>query len=106
MDELLNRALQGVDPTSPEAFWQIFSNLMQLVPWWPMTWLTVFSVAGACGIVRYRGGSYRKAMLWALILGPFGWLISWYQGRESGFEIRDSSKEKAIAKAKEPPRAK
>ncbi|MGA7298341.1 MAG: hypothetical protein WBW92_12640 [Rhodanobacteraceae bacterium] len=78
MQELLNRALQGVDPTAPGAFWQIFANLMSLVPWWPLFWFTVLSVAGGLVIAWYRGSGYGKAVFWALVLGPAGWFISWY----------------------------
>lgn len=79
MQELLQKALHGVDPEAPGAFWQIFVNLMGLVPWWPMLWFTLACVAGGLAIARYRGSSYRRAVFWALVLGPFGWLISWYQ---------------------------
>ena len=78
MQELLNRALQGVDPGSPGAFWQIFANLMGLIPWWPLIWLNVISIAGGLAIAWYRGSGFGKAVLWAMVLGPFGWLISWY----------------------------
>ena len=78
MQELLNRALQGVDPGSPGAFWQIFGNLMALIPWWPLIWLNVISILGGLAIAWYRGSGYGKAVLWAMILGPFGWLVSWY----------------------------
>ena len=78
MQELLNRALQGVDPGSPGAFWQIFGNLMALIPWWPLIWLNVISVLGGLAIAWYRRSGYGKAVLWAMILGPFGWLVSWY----------------------------
>lgn len=78
MQELLNRTLQGVDPDSPGAFWQIFSNLMGLVPWWTLFWLNLAFVAVNLLIAWYRNSSCGKAVLWALVLGPFGWLVSWY----------------------------
>ncbi len=78
MQELLNRALQGVDPSSPGAFWQIFGNLMGLVPWWTLLWLNLTFVAVGLLIAWHRNSSYGKAILWALVLGPFGWLVSWY----------------------------
>jgi hypothetical protein len=78
MGDLLARALNGVDPDSPDAFWQIFRNLMALMPWWPMFWFTVACVAIGVAIAWYRGGSIPRAVVWALVLGPIGWLISWH----------------------------
>ena len=48
MDELLAKAMQGVDPDAPGAFWQVFFNLMALVPWTALTlWSLLPRVTGA-----------------------------------------------------------
>lgn len=83
MHELLTQALQGVDPSSPGAFWQIFGNLMAMMPWWWLFWSNVISVVGAAAIAHFRGTSLGRAVGWALVLGPFGWLITWYAQPES-----------------------
>lgn len=77
MQELLNRAMAGVDPTAPDAFWQIFMNLMGLVPWAALLWYTLFTVVVGLVIAWYRRSSYWLAIVWALTLGPIGWVISW-----------------------------
>ena len=76
MDELLARALQGVDPDAPGAFWQIFANLMALVPWGALTaWSIVFVAVGA--LIGWRRGRLAAGVSWALLLGPIGWLVVW-----------------------------
>lgn len=79
MDELLNQVLQGVDLSDPAAPMQIFLRLMELVPWWPLLWFTLFCVGVGLGIAWWRGSNPWMAVFWALLLGPFGWLLSWYQ---------------------------
>ncbi|MGN6236392.1 hypothetical protein [Dyella sp.] len=74
MDELLSKALQGVDPDAPGAFWQVFSNLMGLVPWTALTLWSVFFVAVGAGLGWWRGHA-RAGVLWVLALGPIGWLV-------------------------------
>jgi hypothetical protein len=74
MDELLSKALQGVDPDAPGAFWQVFANLMALVPWTALTLWSVFFVAVGAGLGWWRGHT-RAGVLWALALGPIGWLV-------------------------------
>ncbi len=74
MDELLSKALQGVDPDAPGAFWQVFANLMTLVPWTALTLWSVFFVAVGAGLGWWRGHT-RAGVLWALALGPIGWLV-------------------------------
>lgn len=79
MDELLDKLLRGVDLTDPEAPILLFRNLMELVPWWPLFWFTLFCVAVGLAIAFRRGSSPWMAVFWALLLGPFSWLLSWYQ---------------------------
>lgn len=76
MDELLAKAMQGVDPDAPGAFWQVFFNLMALVPWTALTlWSLFFVVVGAgVGWLRGRTGA---GVVWALLLGPIGWWVVW-----------------------------
>jgi hypothetical protein len=74
MDELLARALHGVDPDAPGAFWQIFVNLMGLVPWAALFWWNVLFIAiGA--LIGWRRGRLAEGIAWALVLGPIGWLV-------------------------------
>ncbi|TBR38896.1 MULTISPECIES: hypothetical protein [Dyella] len=74
MDELLARALQGVDPDAPDASIRIFLNLMAMVPWKAMTiWSVVFLVVGA-GLGWLRGRTL-EGVIWAAILGPIGWVV-------------------------------
>ncbi len=89
METLLQKALQGVDPAAPDAFWQIFTNLMGLVPWWPLIIFTVICVIVAIVIAWYRGSSYVMAVVWALIIGPAGWLITWHTGKKQGAGSRE-----------------
>lgn len=74
MDELLSKALQGVDLDAPGAFWQVFGNLMALVPWTALTLWSVFFVVVGAGLGWWRGHT-RAGVLWALALGPIGWLV-------------------------------
>lgn len=74
MDELLARAMQGVDPEAPGAFWQVFFNLMVLVPWAALFWWSVAFVAVGAVIGWWRG-RIAEGVVWALVLGPFGWLV-------------------------------
>lgn len=79
MGELLRRALEGVDPDAPDAAWQMFRNLMGLVPWGLLTALTVLWVVVAWAIAWRRGGRLWTATLWALLLGPLAWPLVWAQ---------------------------
>jgi len=74
MDELLARAMHGVDPDAPGAFWQVFFNLMALVPWAALFWWSVVFVAVGAAIGWWRG-RLTEGVVWALVLGPFGWLV-------------------------------
>nr|WP_063572814.1 hypothetical protein [Luteibacter rhizovicinus] len=74
MDELLARAMQGVDPDDPGAALRIFSNLMGLVPWWNLiAWQVFFVVVGA--LLGWWRGRTMAGIVGALVLGPFGWVV-------------------------------
>ncbi|MET4677115.1 MULTISPECIES: hypothetical protein [unclassified Luteibacter] len=74
MDELLARAMQGVDPDAPGAFLAIFANLMRLVPWGELIlWQVVFIVVGAA--LGWWRGRLVAGIVAALVLGPFGWVV-------------------------------
>jgi hypothetical protein len=74
MDELLSKAMQGVDLDAPGAFWHVFVNLLALVPWGQlMLWNVVFVLVGAA--LGWWRGRTRAGVLWALVLGPIGWII-------------------------------
>jgi hypothetical protein len=74
MDELLAKAMQGVDPAEPGAFLQIFLNLMGLVPWGQLiVWQIVFVVVGA--LLGWWRGRLKAGVIASLILGPLGWIV-------------------------------
>lgn len=74
MDELLARAAQGVDPDAPGAFWQVFLNLMAMVPWTALAWWNLgFLAVGAW--LGWRRGRLAEGAAWAFVLGPIGWLV-------------------------------
>ncbi|WP_266160770.1 hypothetical protein [Dyella silvatica] len=74
MDELLDKAMQGVDPDAPGAFWRVFSNLMGLLPWNALFWWSVgFVVVGA--LLGWWRGRLAEGVIWAVVLGPFGWFV-------------------------------
>ncbi|BDU20865.1 hypothetical protein [Dyella sp. GSA-30] len=74
MDELLSRAMQGVDPDDPGAFWKVFFNLMYLVPWASLFWWSVaFIVVGA--ILGWWRGRLWQGVWLAALLGPIGWIV-------------------------------
>lgn len=74
MDDLLAKALQGVDPDDPGAFFRIFANLMALVPWGQLIfWQVVFIVVGAA--LGWWKGRFTATVLASLVLGPFGWAV-------------------------------
>jgi hypothetical protein len=75
MHELLARAMAGVDPSSPGAFWQIYAHLLALVPWEVLWWWNLaFALVGA--LLGYWRGSWRRGLAWGLVLGPIGWLVT------------------------------
>ena len=73
MDELLARAMQGVDPDAPGAFWHIFVNLMALVPWTTLLWWNLLFVVVGAALGAWRG-RIGEGIVWAAVLGPFGWI--------------------------------
>jgi hypothetical protein len=82
VDELLARAMQGVDPGAPAASLQIFSNLMALVPWWNLVaWQVFFVLVGA--LLGWWRGRTKAGIIAALILGPFGWVVPFLPKRAS-----------------------
>ncbi|HET8899672.1 MAG TPA: hypothetical protein VFN09_12950 [Rhodanobacteraceae bacterium] len=81
MDELLQKALAGVDPGAPGAFWQIFANLMRLVPWWQLAAFNLACVLVAAWLAKLRGGNLKSAIAWSLLLGPLAWPLVWLRGQ-------------------------
>lgn len=74
MDELLAKATDGVDPDAPGAFWHIFFNLLNLLPWAAMFWWSVlFIVVGA--VLGWWRGRWVEGVVWAAVLGPIGWVV-------------------------------
>ena len=74
MNDLLARALQGVDPDDPGASVKIFLNLMALVPWGQLIlWQVVFILVGA--LLGWWKGRFAATVLASLVLGPFGWAV-------------------------------
>jgi hypothetical protein len=80
MDELLAKATQGVDVDSPDAFMQIFMNLMGLVPWVALFWWSVLFVVVGALLGWWRGRTVEGIVL-ALVLGPIGWIVVWLRPR-------------------------
>jgi hypothetical protein len=74
VDELLARAMQGVDPDAPGAFWQVFLNLMAMVPWRALFWWNLLFVAIGALLGWWRGRT-AEGIAWSFALGPIGWLI-------------------------------
>lgn len=74
MDELLARAMHGVDPNAPDAFWRVFLNLIALVPWGALLWWNLFFIVVGALIGRWRGRT-GEGLVWAFVLGPIGWLV-------------------------------
>ena len=73
MDELLARAMHGVDPDAPGAFWRIFLNLMALVPWTTLLWWNLLFIVVGAALGWWRGRT-AEGLVWAAVLGPFGWI--------------------------------
>ncbi|TAL91724.1 MAG: hypothetical protein EPN69_09475 [Rhodanobacter sp.] len=74
MDDLLARATRGVDPDAPGAYWHVFFNLLNMVPWTAMFWWSAFFVAIGLVLGWWRGRVLEGA-LWAWLLGPIGWIV-------------------------------
>ena len=74
MDELIAKATQGVDLDAPGAFWQVFMNLLHGMPWAALFWWNVlFVVVGA--LLGWWRGRLLEGIVWALVLGPIGWVV-------------------------------
>ncbi len=74
MDDLLARAMQGVDPDDPGASIRIFLNLMGIVPWGQLiVWQIVFIVVG--GLLGWWRGRLMAGVVASLVLGPLGWIV-------------------------------
>jgi hypothetical protein len=74
VDELLARAMHGVDADSPGAFLQIFANLMSLVPWAALFWWNLVFIAVGALLGHWRG-RMGEGIAWAALLGPIGWIV-------------------------------
>ncbi len=74
MDELLARATHGVDPDAPGAFWHIFFNLLNMLPWAAMFWWSLLFVAVGALLGWWRGRLV-EGIVWAWVLGPIGWIV-------------------------------
>jgi hypothetical protein len=74
MDELLARATQGVDPDAPGAFWHIFVNLLNMLPWAAIFWWNLLFIAVGALLGWWRGRT-AEGIVWALVLGPIGWVV-------------------------------
>jgi hypothetical protein len=74
MDELLAKATQGVDPDAPGAFWHIFVNLLNMLPWAAMFWWNLLFIAVGALLGWWRGRT-GEGVVWALVLGPIGWIV-------------------------------
>lgn len=74
MDEWLARATRGVDPDAPGAFWHVFVNLLNSLPWAAIFWWNVlFVLVGA--VLGWWRGRLLEGMAWAWVLGPIGWVV-------------------------------
>ncbi|GAB3785552.1 hypothetical protein [Dyella agri] len=73
MHELLARAMQGVDPDAPDAFWRVFFNLWAMVPWVALFWWNLQFVAVGALLGWWRGRLW-EGVVWSLVLGPIGWI--------------------------------
>lgn len=74
MDELLARAAHGVDSDAPGAFWQIFFNLWNMLPWAALFWWSLLFVAVGALLGWWRGRTV-EGIVWAVLLGPLGWFV-------------------------------
>lgn len=80
MDELLAKATQGVDPDAPGAFWHIFFNLLNMLPWAAMFWWSLLFVAVGALLGWWRGRLF-EGIVWAWVLGPIGWIVILFRPR-------------------------
>lgn len=83
MDELLAKAMAGVDPQAPGAFLTIFMNLMRLVPWGQLIiWQVVFIAVGA--VLGWWRGRFTATVVASLVMGPFGWAVPFLPHKPAG----------------------
>lgn len=83
MEHWLEKAMQGVDPDSPEAFLQVFLNLMGMVPWVMLLWWNVVFIAVGALLGWWRGRTV-EGVVWAAVLGPIGWIVVLARPRRTG----------------------
>ena len=74
MDELLARAMHGVDPDAPGAVWKLYANLWAMVPWRALFWWNLLFVAVGALLGWWRG-RFWEGVAWAWVLGPIGWVV-------------------------------
>ncbi|HEY8587751.1 MAG TPA: hypothetical protein VIL60_13635 [Rhodanobacter sp.] len=80
MDDLLARATQGIDPDAPGAFWHVFMNLLNMLPWTTIFWWNVAFVLVGAGLGWWRGRMV-EGIVWAWVLGPIGWIVLLFRSR-------------------------
>ena len=74
MESLLAKAMQGVDPNAPNAYWQVFAHLLRMIPWTALFWWNVaFVLVGA--LLGWWRGRTVEGVAWAFVLGPIGWIV-------------------------------
>lgn len=83
MEQWLDKATQGVDPDSPDAFLQIFLNLMGMVPWVTLLWWNVVFIAVGALLGWWKGRTV-EGIIWAAVLGPIGWIVVLVRSRPKG----------------------
>jgi len=74
MGDLLHRILRGVDLSSPHAAWQIFHNLMAMMPWTALLWFTAASLVLGIVVGWWRGRLWTGIWI-SLLIGPVALLI-------------------------------
>ena len=74
MDELLAKATHGVDLDAPGAFFHVFFNLLNMVPWTAIFWWNLLFVAVGALLGWWRG-RLLEGIVWAWVLGPIGWVV-------------------------------
>jgi hypothetical protein len=74
MEDWLEALTRGIDLGAPDAAWQVFARLMQLVPWAALWWSTAFFAAVGAWL-GWRRGRTLAGIGWALLLGPLGWVV-------------------------------